>query len=245
MPKNQQTLLRRWKICSKVSSFDTEDWHMSFRPKLLEHVGTPKNMRFPRRWKRDDDLLCFSPVAAHEDFRGSVCKSNCQWTRNKSKAFASQDRWEQHQSEKSFCSYRFWHRRGILNPKPCFLPSCSYFYQEFCSFSHFSVWTQQQSMQDEIWKHANIDICRSHRHSAFWPCSKHFIAVFVKQSFDSIFGKLHSMFILSQTHQLGNPEYTTRFQKLWDFLRPVIWKSKLHYCSSCWKIGMKQLVYYI
>lgn len=45
---------------------------MSFRPKLSEHVGTPKNMRFPRRWKRDDDLLCFSLVAAHEDFRGSV-----------------------------------------------------------------------------------------------------------------------------------------------------------------------------
>ena len=141
-------------------------------------VGTcwnPKNTRFPRRWKRDDDLLCFSPMAAHEDFRGSICKSNCQWTRNKSKAFASQDRWEQHQSEKSFCSYRFWHRRGILNPKRCFLPSCSYFYQEFCSFSHFSVWTQQQSMQDEIWKHANIDICRSYRDSAFWPCSRHFI----------------------------------------------------------------------
>lgn len=101
------------------------------------------------------------------------------------------------------------------------------------AISPFGHNSKQARWNMETCKHRQV--CRSHRHSAFCPCSRHFMAVFVKQSFDSIFGKLRSMFIFSQRHQLGNPEYTARFQKLWDFLRSEIWKSKLQYCSSCWK----------
>ena len=120
----------------------TEDWHMYFRPKLLEHVGTRK-ARFPRRWKR---TVCCCVLAwwQHVDiFFWLGCFSGDPFgngTKAKNRFAATDFDIDETSSIRS----------------SVFLPACSYFYQEFWSFSHFSVWTQQQSRQDEIWKHADI-----------------------------------------------------------------------------------------
>ena len=140
---------------------------MSFRPKLLEHVGTPKIRAFRVDGK---EMMTCCVLARWQHMRIS------------GDPFASQIVSELGTSQRHlpvriggnstrarnrFAATDFDIDEASSIRSPAFLPSLSYFYQEFCSFGHFSVWTQQQSKQDEMWKHATIDICRSYRDSAF------------------------------------------------------------------------------